>query len=307
VTTLEVEAEMEFETERFGEPEDEEAAEEAGQKRPSGWLREVGLILTVLGLSLLLFYLYVFSFTDLQEARAQRQLLNVFTTPAGSVPLSGKLPPVGAPAAVLSIPSIGVHAVVVQGTTSSQTARGPGLMTQAARPGTIGNAVIIGRKLTSGAAFKDLGLLKKGSTFTVASGLGEFHYVVTKTGVALPGQLDPVSPVNKAQLTLVTADQPLSSSKMYYVVARQKNPPGAAKRPTERPTTRELGFAGDPSALRSSVLLGLLYAFGVVATVLAYRRYRQHLWTVYVLSTPILLAIALWWFENLYRLLPATL
>ena len=303
MTVLDVEEDLELNEETEADEDHQERDPKVRRER----VREVGLILTVIGLSLVLFYVYVFYFTNLSEARAQRQLLNVFTTPAGAVPLSGKLPAVGSPAAVLSIPEIGLHIVAVQGTTSTQTALGPGILTQAARPGTIGNSVIIGRKLTSGAPFKDLDQLRIGSRFTLASGLGEFHYSVTKMGTAVPGQLDPVSPVNKAQLTLVTADQPLSSSKMFYVVARQVNAPGAAKKPTTKPTTPELGFAGDPAAVLPSILLGLFYAIGVIATVVAYRRYRQHIWTVYVLSTPILLAVALWWFENLYRLLPATL
>jgi len=315
MTTLELEngedlVEAPVEDGGDGDHGNENVQEDAAHQIPkdrSGLLVELGLILTVLGLSMLLFFLYVFNFTNLSEARAQRQLLNVFTTSAGAVPLSGKLPPNGAPAAILSIPELKLRQVVVQGTTSTETAKGPGVMTQAARPGTIGNAVIIGRKLTAGAPFGNIDLLRAGDRFTLESGLGKFHYVVENFGVTTPGHLDPVSPINKPQLTLVTADQPLSSSKMYYVVARQLTEPGSAPKPKKKPSTPYLGFAGDPQALLPSILLGALYLISVVATVIAYRRFRKQLWTVYVLSTPIVLAIALLWFENLYRLLPATL
>ncbi|CAB4827188.1 MAG: sortase [Actinobacteria bacterium] len=265
-----------------------------------------GLIITVLGLSLILFVVYVFAFTNLKEARAQRQLLNVFTTPAGAVPLSGQLPPDGAPAAILTIPSLDIKEVVVQGSSATQTALGPGLMTQAARPGTIGNAVILGRRTTSGAPFKNLSNLQKGQGFTIASGLGSFNYVVTRTGTVQAGAQDPASPVNKAQVTLMTSSEPYGATGTTYVVARQTNTPGAAEKPKYQPANYQRGLSGDPAAIPASIILGVLYVLAIIATVLAYRRYRHSIWTVYVLSTPILLAIAFWWFQNLYLLLPAT-
>jgi len=305
VTMVDIDIDDDLEVEVI--PDDEEAvSEEAASPRPRRNLLIPGLIVTVLGLSLVLFFVYAFTFTNLKQARAQRQLLNVFTTPAGAVPLSGKLPAAGSPAAVLAIPAIGVHQVVVQGTTASETALGPGVMTQAARPGTIGNAVIVGRRSTSGAPFAKLSRLVKGDTITLASGLGRFRYEVIRIGVARPGQLDPASPVNRAQLTLMTEEAPLSTSST-YVVAKQLTAPGVAVKPTHKPSSADLGVAGDPSAMLPSVLLGLLYGLCMVATVIAYRRFRSHVWTVYVLSTPILLALALWWFENLYLILPATL
>ena len=266
-----------------------------------------GLILTVLGLTLVLFFAYALSFSGFKEKRAQRQMLNVFTTPAGAVPLSGKLPADGTPAAVLTISKIHLDQIVVQGSGPAQTANGPGLMTGTARPGTIGNAVIIGRSLTGGKPFANLHELKVGDKLTLASGLGKFHYKVSKTGYAKPGQIDPASPVNHAELTLVTANDPLSNNIQYFVVARQTTAPGVATKPHHKPTTIQLGLAGDPNALVPSILLGLLYVAGLVATVLAYRRYRSKALVIYILTTPIILAIAFWWFQNLYLLLPSSM
>ena len=266
-----------------------------------------GLILTVIGLSLILFLAYVLFFTTLRQERSQHQLLNVFTTPAGAVPLSGKLPANGTPAAVLSIPSIQVHQLVLQGTTAVETAQGPGLLTQAARPGTIGNAVIIGRKATAAAPFAKLNQLRTGDSVYLVSGLGKFHYIVIRSGVATPGQIDPASPVNRPQLTLVTSENPLGSSNLFYVVARQLSKPGATAKVHRPPTATELGLAGYPGAVAPSILLGLLYALLITATAVSYRRYRANTWTIYILTTPIILAVALWWFENLYLLLPASM
>lgn len=266
-----------------------------------------GLILTVLGLTLVLFFAYVLSFTGFKEQRAQRQMLNIFTTKAGAVPLSGKLPANGTPAAILTIQKIDLHQVVLQGSSPAETANGPGLMTGTARPGTIGNAVIIGRSTTGGKPFGRLKELKVGATMTLASGLGKFHYVVIKTGYARPGQIDPASPVSKPELTLVTASKPLSNNIQYYVVARQTTTPGAAPKPHTKPSTIELGLAGDPHAVVPSILLGLLYVAALIGTVMAYRRARSKALVIYVLTTPIILAIAFWWFQNLYLLLPSSM
>lgn len=289
--------------EDFGESE----AEKAERLSRSRHRRlSFGLILTVLGMSLVLFLVYVFAFTDLRQARAQHQLLNVFTTPAGAVPLSGKVPPAGYPAAVLTIPTLHVRQVVLQGSTAAQTARGPAIVTQTARPGTIGNAVIIGRRTTSGAPFKDLMKLKVGDTIILSSGIGKFKYLVMKKGTATAGQLNPASPVNWPLLTLATSSTALGGTGLNYVVAKSDTAPGAWKKPSHKPTAAELGLAGYPAAVLPSILLGLLFLVAVSLTVVAYLRYRKNVWTVYLLSTPIILAIALWWFENLYLLLPSS-
>jgi LPXTG-site transpeptidase (sortase) family protein len=270
-------------------------------------LQTAGTVLVAVGVTLVLFLGYLFWFTGIKAARAQHELLNEFTSTQAAIPLSGKLPPNGAPAAVLTIPEIGVHQVVVQGSGPSQTADGPGLMTGTARPGTIGNAVIVGRRYTGGAPFGKLDRLVRGDRFTLAAGLGKLSYVVTKTGTVTPGHLDPASPVNHPQLTIVTNGSSFASNELYYVVARQLTVPGVAGKPRHRPALVELGLTGDTSALVPALLLGVLYVGFVTGTVIAYRRRRDQSWTVYLLTTPIILALALEWFSFLYLLLPSSL
>ena len=115
--------------------------------------RTIGLTLLTLGLCLLLFLAYLFSFTTLQQERKQRQMLNVFTTTAGAVTLSGAIPSEGNPLAVLTIPALHLEQVVVQGTSPTDLAAGPGAMPHTALLGTKGNAVIAGRRYTSGSPF----------------------------------------------------------------------------------------------------------------------------------------------------------
>ena len=126
-----------------------------------GKVAHVGLVLSAVGLCLVLFVAYVFVFTGLQEARAQHLLLEEFTGPArANVDLSTHLKE-GQPAALLVIPSIGLHQVVVKGTSATDLMSGPGLMANTALPGTDGNSVIVGRRSTGGAPFGRLGDLRR--------------------------------------------------------------------------------------------------------------------------------------------------
>ena len=265
----------------------------------------IGLTLITLGLALLLFLAYLFSFTALQADRKQRQLLNVFTTPAGAVPLSGALPKSGAPVAVLTIPSIGLDQVVVQGTSPVDLTGGPGAMPQTARLGTKGNAVIAGRRFTAGAPFADLTLLRVGDKVKVITGLGVFKYRVTTPAAQVkPGQTDPVSPTKRAQLTLLTAST-LTGGGRTFVVAKLISDPAAAKRPVHPPTAADLGVAGQSGAQASALLWGLLLLAALIGSIVAYQRARGRLVVVYVLTTPIVLAVALMFYSQLYKLLPS--
>lgn len=289
---------------------DEEMPEVEGAERSERRLEYIvtaGWVFVVLGLTLILFIAYLVGFTAIKESKAQHNLLNIFTSNASAQTLSGKLPAPGSPAAVLTIPRLGLKAVVIQGSTPADTAQGPGLMTGTARPGTIGNAAVVGRRLTSGAPFAHLDQLRIGDHLSMVTSLGKFSYVVVKKGIALPGNVNPASPVNRAQLTLMTAGSSFSTSQVDYVVARQLTAPGAAPKPHQKPAKDAQGLGGDASAVLPTVLLGLLYVVSIITTIVMYRRRTQMRWTIYVLSTPIVLGIALWWFETMYLLLPSSL
>ena len=132
--------------------------------KPIGSCRPLLLTFVTLGLCLIAFVAYAFLFTGLQEQREQHALLNDFVTPDKTSLFSGHVPAEGQPAAVLAIPAIGLHQVVVEGTSAADLAKGPGVMIGTARPGTKGNAVIAGRLTTSGAPFADLTLSDKAIT-----------------------------------------------------------------------------------------------------------------------------------------------
>jgi sortase A len=268
------------------------------------WL---GLTAAAIGVCLILFLGYLFAFTGFQADRHQRALLNEFLTPSGSVALSGHVPADGDPVGVLSIPALGLHQVFVEGTSSTDLLSGPGLMPGTARPGTVGNSVIAGRRTTGGRPFARLGDLKTGDVITVTTGLGRFDYRVIRIGTAPTGSIDPVAETRRARLTLVTSNPALIPTGRLYVVANLTTKPASATVPTHPPSVAERGLAGDPDAVLPAVLWGLALAAVIAAVIWCYLRWRARAWTVYLLSTPILVALLFVFYENLIRLLPATM
>jgi sortase A len=268
---------------------------------------QVAMVLSALGLCLVLFVVYVFVFTGFQEARAQHLLLEQFTGPSrADVELSMNLKE-GQPAALLEIPEIGVHQVVVKGTSATDLMSGPGLMANTALPGTDGNSVIAGRRSTGGAPFSRLGDLRRSDRITVVTGLGQFTYEVTAVGTVTSGGVDPISPTSQPRLTLVTSNPPLLATGRLFVVGKLISPAARAPVPSVPPSPAQRALGGDSSAIVPACFWGAVMVGFLFFTIAAYRRWEEQVWSVYILSTPVLLAIALLFFESLYRLLPATL
>ena len=290
-------------------PEPEEDIEEVIEriKRRGSWASRFGLPLLTVGICMILFVCYVYAFTGIQEKRTQHAMLDTFTSSAGAVPLSGKVPPDGSPTAVLKIPKLGIDQVVVQGTTATDLTKGPGTLSQAARLGTIGNAVIYGHRTTAGKPFSQIGTLQKGATINVASGLGNFVYKVVGVHEAVPGQLNPASPMKGRWLTLITSNSESFPTGYLYVRAILTSPPGASPPSSTSPAPEYLGLQGDPSAVWPSVIWSSFLLLVLIGTFALYRRFQNYLATAYLLTMPIVVAVALVCFSNLFRLLPGIL
>jgi hypothetical protein len=105
----------------------------------------------------------------------------------------------------------------------------------------------------------------------------------------------------------VTSNAPIIPTGRDYVVAKLVSAPAHAPVPTQPAAAAQRALTGDTSAIGPSVFWGIVFAAALVSTFVAYRRFTRQVWTVYLLSTPIVLALALEWFSNLYLLLPPTL
>jgi len=247
---------------------------------------------------------YLFAFTHLSAARDQRVLASQLDQRAAYKAARGLLVPDGTPVARIDIPAIGVHQIVVYGTSAAALEKGPGLMPHTAPPGIRGNTVIAGRRVTFGAPFAHLLALVPGDRITIVNGRGTFTYRVVRTGVARPGQPDPVGPSARPELTVVTSP-PLSESGREYAVASLEGRPLAVPRYVITRPEAELALSGDATATPGAIVWGLLAVLAVLATVLAYRRWTQT-GIIYLLSMPIIFATTVLWCEHVAQLLPAT-
>jgi hypothetical protein len=72
------------------------------------------------------------------------------------------------------------------------------------------------------------------------------------------------------------------------------------------PPKSERALSGDPGSILPTILWGSALLASIVIAVRLYRRWRRT-WPIYIMTTPVVLALALLVFENAARLLPATL
>jgi hypothetical protein len=72
------------------------------------------------------------------------------------------------------------------------------------------------------------------------------------------------------------------------------------------PPTSERALSGQPGDVLPALLWFLALLVGLLLTVRLYRRWHQT-WPTYLMTTPVLLALAVLVFQNAARLLPATL
>jgi sortase A len=281
-----------------------EQREDVAEHRSFVLLR-AGLAASTVGLCLLLFAGYVYTFSTLQQHRDQHILLNQFTAANRTSILTAKSVSDGRPTGVLTIPAIGLTQVVVEGTNATDLLQGPGLMPGTARPGSLGNSVIAGHRTIAGSPFAKLHSLRRGARIIVVTSQGRYVYRVLAVGTTRTGQRDPTSPNRHPRLTLVTSNP--SGNGRLYVVASLRTAPNRLPIPRHAPSAADRGLSGDSAAVVPSILWGLFLAAAFAVTFFAYWRFRGRHWSVYLLSTPVLLAITLVWYGNLIRLLPGTM
>ncbi len=177
-------------------PDRQEQADAEEPSRPANRLpdlpyrRLAGLGLTGIGALIVVFLVYLFAFTPLTAARDQQRLTQTLVGQPLTVYslVQGRTPTEGSAVAVLDIPVIHLHQVVVEGTSAADLMNGPGHMPGTAIPGTVGNAVIAARRVTFGAPFGPLTQLRRGDRIRVVDGVGSFTYKVTQL---LHGHLRP--------------------------------------------------------------------------------------------------------------------
>jgi sortase A len=285
------------------------------QPVPGGLLRAVVAILLLAVLFGVGFFVYLYGFSRITEARAQTTMFKNFvgqlaqaTAPVGPTvaptvgSAAGSAVPVaeGAPVAVLNIPQIGLRdVVVVNGTTSRDLALGPGHVPASVLPGQTGLSVIYGKVATFGAPFAHLMQLNRGDRFTVTTGQGTATYQVESFGTS--SKPAPADSVNR--LILETAASSFAPSYAVQVSADLVSKP--QPNPGDWPpiTPQEADMASDsadslvPLTLWSQALLIAV----IIATIAANRWSR---WPAYLCMAPVVIALTWCVYENLACLLP---
>jgi LPXTG-site transpeptidase (sortase) family protein len=136
-----------------------------------------------------------------------RKQLAEGTAPVAQTGHTGRLLKLGTPIAIIEVPSIHIHEVVLEGTTSGVLTSGPGHRRDTPFPGQAGTSVFLGRAGAYGGPFGGLHRLRAGAKVTVTTGQGVSTFKVIdvrKAGDLVPPPLGSA----KGRLVLVTATGP---------------------------------------------------------------------------------------------------
>jgi sortase A len=222
------------------------------------------------------------------------------TDPAGQQKLLAS----GTPVAVLSIPEIGLNAVVLEGTSSEVLEGGPGHLRDTQLPGQIGYSEIFGRRTAYGGPFARLSSLNPGQVFTVTTGQGVTKYRVLdvrRVGDVVP----PLNP-GAGRLVLVTADgPPFAPTGVLRVDANTIGQPKPA--PTMVVSTSEIGSSELVFGTESIAWVPLvLWGQGLVlaATGVSWLGARWGRWQTWIVAVPVLGYFGLEVADQITRLLP---
>jgi sortase A len=271
---------------------------------------DIGIVLNrgllIFAVAVVAFGFFLYTPSALQHGRSQTGLTRRFRAELATerAPIGGLIP-AGAPVALIEIPAIGVREIVVQGTTSGLTRAGPGHLAASVLPGQPGNSVIIGRHFSFGGPFRHLSSVRSGDEIRVTTGQGTARYSVISEGTRPAGSAQPMLPTSKDQLTLVTSDPVLLSTRYRVAVANLVSTPFA---PTGHASTigrADLGLTGDPTAA-ATLFVWLLFA-GLVGAAAVYAFRRTGLASAWLVVAPLILMAAWLVFENAAVLLPASL
>ena len=182
---------------------------------------------------------------------------------------------------------------------------GPGLMPGSALPGSVGNSVIAGRRVTFGAPFGAIGSLRTGRRINVVDGAGRFTYKVTRVLQVPVGHQDVVLPTIDNRITLVTSNSSLITSGRLVVQGKLVGHAVEVPDNTVAVPSYELGLSGDPSAGGLAALWSFFTILVLVgAGFLAWRLRRP--WLVYLFAAPVVVMCGLFACESVARALPAT-
>jgi sortase A len=123
----------------------------------------------------------------------------------------------GSALARLSIPRIGLRAIVVEGTRPSDLRKGPGHYEMTALPGAGKLVAIAGHRTTFGAPFRHIDELGSGDVIAVTTVYGTFRYRVFAHEIVAKDDWTIIRP-RKLETLMLSACHPLYSARQRWVV-----------------------------------------------------------------------------------------
>ncbi len=146
------------------------------------------------------------------------------TTPTSSTVPAARLtpPPQGEPLAKITIESIGLDKIVIEGVRTSDLEDGPGHFPETPLPGQYGNSAIAGHRTTHGQPFNRIDEVQVGDDVVVETIVGRYTYVVTGQLIVSPNDYQLVIPTldpTTATLTLTSCHPKFSARQRIVVTA----------------------------------------------------------------------------------------
>jgi sortase A len=183
---------------------------EVVDRPPDRRVEVVSHAMTMISALLLLILVNLMLVGQVQHFTAQHRLYGEFrqqlaegSIPIGQTGVDGRLVTPGSPVALLTIPTLGVREVVVEGTSSTETMKGVGHRRDTPLPGQSGVSVLMGRASAYGGVFGHLSELSRGTEFSVQTGQGVSRYRVI--GARTASTALPALAADKGRLTLISA------------------------------------------------------------------------------------------------------
>ena len=274
--------------------------------RETSWgaAQAVGLGVTALALLLVGFLGFLLVGSGIAERRSQDTLYETFRGQLNQAVAPVGPTTSGRAVAIIEIPTLGLRDVVVEGTTSGDMARGPGHRRDTVLPGQAGVSIVLGRRATYGKPFAKILSLIPGDIITTTTGLGTARYKVTDIRDA-DAKFSVIPGAPRNQLILETSDAPLVPTHSVLVVSTliSKPQPGPAALPTIRGAEKPLH--GDGTAALTLAWWSQALLIIVVLTTIAWFRWSRP--ALYLVASPLFIAVLWNVFESLGRLLPNTL
>lgn len=269
------------------------------RRTPPSSLRAVALALSLIGLLLVGFIVYLYGLSGLAEAHAQNTLYKTLAAQLGAATAPVGNASEGAPVAIIDIPELGISGlVIVEGTTSADLTHGPGLLPSSAFPGQAGVSEVYGRAAMFGGPFDHLMELNRGDRITVITGEGTSTYSVESFGDSAHPAADP----HANQLVLYTADSSILATDYEQVAADLVSQPKVSSGGKGTAGAREAPLAGDAGVAIPLILWPEALVVAVLGALALTRRWSASMVLLY--STPVILAVAWAVYENLAILLP---